>query len=79
MIISLILIITSIIFSVSKDVNTFSNYEIIKQTKLEGTFYIDFTNKIIEGEIKIYFHAETDGEVIILDTRAFKIKYYTRL
>ena len=73
MILSLILILTSIVFSVSKDVNTFSNYEIIKQTKLEGTFYVDFTNKVIEGEIKLFFHAEKDGEVIILDTRALKI------
>ena len=58
----------------SKDVNTFSNYEIIKQTKIEANFNIDFDNKVIHGKVKTYFHALKDGEVIILDTRALNIK-----
>ena len=70
---SLLLFFILVSFSISKDVNTFSNYEIIKQTKLEGNFNIDFTNKVIHGKIKLYFTAEKDGEVIILDTRGLKI------
>ena len=56
-----------------KDVNTFSNYEQIKQTNLEINFNIDFTQKIAHGKIKIYFSALSDGEVIVLDTKALKI------
>ena len=71
--ISSILILILIVCSFSKDVNTFSNYEIIKQTKLEANFNIDFDNKVIHGKIKIYFTALKDGEVIVLDTRALSI------
>ena len=56
-----------------KDISTFSNYEIIKQTKLEINFNIDFSQKVIHGAIKIYFSALEDGEVIILDTNSLKI------
>ena len=70
---SLVFFFILITFSFSKDVNTFSNYEIIKQTKLEGNFNIDFEKKKIHGKVKFYFTAEKDGEVIILDTRALKI------
>ena len=73
MFLSLLLLSILINYLISKDVNTFSNYEIVKQKHLEGNFYIDFTNKVIQGEIKISFHAEKDGEVIILDTRALEI------
>ena len=60
-------------FSISKDVSTFSNYEIIKQTKIELSLNVDFKNKIIDGIVKTYFTALKDGEVIILDTRSLKI------
>ena len=60
-------------FSLSKDVNTFSNYEQIQQTNLEINFNIDFNLKTINGKIKIYFKALKDGEVISLDTKALKI------
>ena len=70
---SLLFFFILITFSFSKDVNTFSNYEIIKQTKLEGNFNIDFDKKKIHGKVKFYFTAEKDGEVIILYTRALKI------
>ena len=73
MYLSLLFFFILITFSFSKDVNTFSNYEIIKQTKLEGNFNIDFEKKKIHGKVKFYFTAEKDGEVIILDTRALKI------
>ena len=33
-----------------KDVNTFSNYEQIKQTNLEINFNIDFTQKVAQGK-----------------------------
>ena len=56
-----------------KDTNTFSNYEIIKQTNIEANFNIDFSQKIIHGTVKTYFTAVEDGEVIVLDTRALKI------
>ena len=62
-----------IYFSNSKDLSTFSNYEIIRQTNIELSFKIDFKNKIIEGIEKIYFTALKDGEVIILDTKSLKI------
>jgi len=61
-------------FSLSKDVNTFSNYEIIKMTKIEANFNVDFTNKVIHGKVKTYFTALEPGEVIVLDTRALSIK-----
>ena len=59
--------------SIEKDTNTFSNYEIIRQTSIETNFNVDFTQKIIHGIVKIYFTALYDGEVIVLDTRALKI------
>ena len=72
--ISSLLILYLINFSFSKDVNTFSNYEIIQQTKIEANFDIDFDNKVIHGIVKTYYTALKDGEVIILDTRALSIK-----
>ena len=60
-------------FSFTKDISTFSNYEIIKQTNLEINFNVDFKNKIIEGLVKIYFTALKDGEVIILDSNSLNI------
>ena len=60
-------------FSDGKDTNTFSNYEIIKQTNIEANFNIDFNQKVIHGTVKTYFTALEDGEVIVLDTRALKI------
>ena len=67
------LFILSLGFSIGKDTNTFSNYEIIKQTNIEANFNIDFTEKVIHGTVKTYFTALEDGEVIVLDTRALKI------
>ena len=72
--ISSLLILYLINFSFSKDVNTFSNYEIIQQTRIEANFDIDFDNKVIHGIVKTYYTALKDGEVIILDTRALSIK-----
>ena len=59
--------------SLQKEVNTFSNYEIIQQTKIEVNFNVNFEEKIVTGKVKIYFKALDDGEVIILDTKALKI------
>ena len=59
--------------SFSKDISTFSNYEIIRQTNVELHFSVDFKNKILEGTEKIYFTALEDGEVIILDILSLKI------
>ena len=59
--------------SCQKDINTFSNYEIIQQTNIEANFNIDFKEKVIHGTVKTYFTALEDGEVIVLDTRALKI------
>ena len=67
------LFILSLSFSSCKDTNTFSNYEIIKQTNIEANFNIDFSQKVIHGTVKTYFTALEDGEVIVLDTRALKI------
>ena len=57
-----------------RDTNTFSNYEQIKQTNIDANFDIDFEQSVIHGTVKIYFQALADGEVIVLDTRALKIK-----
>ena len=74
MISSILIIILSLInISFTKDINTFSNYEIIQQTKLEANFDIDFDQKVIHGEVKLYLTAIKDGEVIVLDTRALSI------
>ena len=59
--------------TLQKEINTFSNYEIIRQTKIEANFFVDFSEKIVNGKVKIYFEAEEDGEVIILDTKALII------
>ena len=59
--------------SFQKEVNTFSNYEIVKQTKIEVNFKVDFTKKIITGKEKIYFEALEDGEVIVLDSKNIEI------
>ena len=72
-IIRFIIYFTLINILISKDVHTFSNYEIIRRTNAEINFNIDFKNKIINGIIKMYFTALLDGEVIILDTQALKI------
>ena len=69
----LIIFATIISFSLNKDVSTFSNYEIIKQTNLELNFIVDFKNKIVNGIVKSYFSAIKDGEVIVLDTKALNI------
>ena len=70
-----IILILLISFNLSneKDINTFSNYEIIKQTRIEANFDIDFSQKVVHGTAKTYFTALEDGEVIVLDTRALKI------
>ena len=60
-------------FSITKDISTFSNYEIIKQTNIELYFNVNFAKKILEGVVKTYFNALNDGEVIVLDTKALKI------
>ena len=72
--ISSLLILFLISVSFTKDTNTFSNYEIIQQTKLEANFDIDFSQKVIHGQVKLYLTAIKDGEVIVLDTRALSIK-----
>ena len=72
-IIIIVIYFTLINILISKDVHTFSNYEIIRRTNAEINFNIDFKNKIINGIIKTYFTALLDGEVIILDTYALKI------
>lgn len=59
--------------TLSKDISTFSNYKIIQQTNIEVNFDIDFTQKIINGNPKIYFKALSYGEVIVLDTKALNI------
>ena len=63
----------SIEFISSKDISTFSNYEIIRQTHIELNFNVIFKNKTLEGLVKIYFTALKDGEVIVLDTKALNI------
>ena len=63
----------SLNLSFSRDISSFSNYEIIQQTNVELSFNVDFNNKVVEGIEKIYFTALKDGEVIILDTRALII------
>ena len=65
----LLIILFLLKISFQKEVNTFSNYEIVKQTKIEVHFQVDFTEKIITGKEKIYFEALEDGEVIILDSK----------
>ena len=69
----LLLIFFFLKYSIQKEVNTFSNYEIIQQTNIEIHFNIDFEQKIVNGKVKIYFKAKEDGEVIILDTKALII------
>ena len=69
--INIVIIIFQFIYC--KDPSTFSNYEQIIQTNLELNFNIDFHQKIIHGQVKIYFKALKDGEVIILDSKALKI------
>ena len=59
--------------TLQRDTNTFSNYEQIKQNSIDVNFDVDFEQKVIHGIVKIYFKALTDGEVIVLDTRALKI------
>ena len=71
---SSLIILLFLSLSFSKDINTFSNYEIIKQTRIEANFDIDFDHKVIHGKVKTYFTALKDGEVIVLDTRALSIK-----
>jgi leukotriene-A4 hydrolase len=73
MISSLLIALFLINASITKDTNTFSNYEIIQQTRLEANFNIDFDQKVIHGQVKLYLNAIKDGEVIVLDTRALSI------
>ena len=57
-----------------KELNTFSNYDIISQTNINVHFIVDFDNKKVDGEVTISFKALEDGEVIILDTKSLLIK-----
>ena len=57
-----------------KELNTFSNYDIISQTNIKVHFIVDFDNKKVDGEVTISFKALEDGEVIILDTKSLIIK-----
>ena len=57
-----------------KELNTFSNYDIISQTNINVHFIVDFDNKKVDGEVTISFKALEDGEVIILDTKSLIIK-----
>ena len=57
-----------------KELNTFSNYDIISQTNINVHFIVDFVNKKVDGEVTISFKALEDGEVIILDTKSLIIK-----
>ena len=57
-----------------KEINTFSNYDIIFQTNINVHFIVDFDNKKVDGEVTISFKALEDGEVIILDTKSLIIK-----
>ena len=57
-----------------KELNTFSNYDIIFQTNINVHFIVDFDNKKVDGEVTISFKSLEDGEVIILDTKSLIIK-----
>ena len=57
-----------------KELNTFSNYDIISQTNINVHFIVDFDNKKVDGEVTISFKALENGEVIILDTKSLIIK-----
>ena len=61
------------LISCEKDPSTFSNYDQITQTSIEGNYKIDFNTSIITGKVKIYFKAQMDGEVIVLDTNGLTI------
>ena len=61
------------LISCEKDPSTFSNYDQITQTSIEGNYKIDFNTSIITGKVKIYFKAQMDGEVIVLDTNRLTI------
>ena len=60
--------------SCDKDPSTFSNYDQIIQTSIEGNYKLDFDTSTITGKVKIYFKAQMDGEVIILDTSGLTIQ-----
>ena len=72
----LFFLISIILISISnqKELNTFSNYDIIFQTNINVHFIVDFDNKKVDGEVTISFKALDDGEVIILDTKSLIIK-----
>ena len=72
----LFFLISIILISISnqKELNTFSNYDIIFQTNINVHFIVDFDNKKVDGEVTISFKALEDGEVIILDTKSLIIK-----
>ena len=73
--ISFFLILTIFISKTNqKELNTFSNYDIISQTNINVHFIVDFDNKKVDGEVTISFKAIEDGEVIILDTKSLIIK-----
>ena len=72
--ISFLLISIFLIINTSqKELNTFSNYDIVHQTKVEANFFVDFDQKIVQGKVKLFFKADEDGEVIILDTKSLII------
>ena len=69
-----LILITFISKTNQKELNTFSNYDIISQTNINVHFIVDFDNKKVDGEVTISFKALEDGEVIILDTKSLIIK-----
>ena len=57
----------------SIDISTLSNYQNIKITQLDGILEVDFTNKLIMGDITFKFKGLKTGKEIILDTNYLKI------
>ncbi|MCQ2818400.1 MAG: M1 family metallopeptidase [archaeon] len=55
------------------DPSSFSNYDQIKQTKLEVNFDVNFEEKIFYVTEKLYLTAVKSGEVIVLDSKAILI------
>ena len=53
---------------------TQSNYGNIIIVHIEGIFEPDFTNKVLNGELKYTFKAKTSGENIFLDTNYINIE-----
>jgi len=72
-ILNFISLLSLILFTISLDNHTLSNYKDITLTNLTGIIHPDFDEKIVEADFEYTFKANNEGKNIILDSKYLNI------